>query len=179
MAQRVYEDVSGNLLLTYKTLITSPREDTKPDTQLEADVKTLFSAGEGKWGTNEKAFITIICGSSRAYCEKLFFAYARSHGKSLDKAILGEMSGDTGKALALLVTPLELVYSKKFYESMVGMGTRDSMLIRLIATQKGRGLKQINEKFLMDNQKNLYKWVESETSGDYRKILLLTLQHFA
>jgi len=179
MAKRVYDDVSGNLLLTYKTVLTSPREDTKPESQLEADVKTLFSAGEGKWGTNEKAFITIICGSSRAYCEKLFYAYAKYHGKSLDKAILSEMSGDTGKALALLVTPLEIVFSRKFYDSMVGMGTRDTMLIRLVATQKGRGLKQVNDKFLVDHQKNLHTWIDSETSGDYRKILLATIKAFS
>jgi len=62
---------------------------------------------------------------------------------------------------------------------MHGAGTKDTMLVRLIATQKGRGLKAVNNRFLMDHQKNLYKWVESETSGDYRKILLATLTHFA
>jgi hypothetical protein len=179
MATRIYNDVSGILLLTYKTLLESPREDNKSDSQLESDVKALFSAGEGKWGTNEKAFIAIIAASSRPYCEKLFFAYAKQYGKSLDRAILNEMSGDTGKALALLVTPLEMVFSKKFYDSMVGAGTKDTMLIRLVATQKGRGLKEVNNRFLMDHQKNLYKWVESETSGDYRKILLSVLAVFA
>jgi len=179
MAARVYSDVSGDLLRVYRTLLTSPREDTKPDSQIEADVKTLYTAGEGKWGTNEKAFIDIIASSSRPYCEKLFFAYAKVHGKSLDKAITNEMGGDTGKALALLVTPLDLVFSRKFYDSMHGAGTKDTMLVRLIATQKGRGLKAVNNRFLMDHQKNLNKWVESETSGDYRKILLSTLTHFA
>jgi hypothetical protein len=179
MATRVYSDVSGDLLRVYRTLLTSPRTDDKSDSQLESDVKALYAAGEGKWGTNEKAFIDIIASSSRPYCEKLFFAYAKVHGKSLDKAITNEMGGDTGKALALLVTPLDLVFSRKFYESMHGAGTKDTMLVRLIATQKGRGLKVINTRFIMDHQKNLYKWVESETSGDYRKILLSTLTHFA
>jgi len=179
MAARVYSDVSGDLLRVYRTILTSPRLDNKPNSQIESDVKTLYAAGEGKWGTNEKAFIDIICTSSRQYCEKLFFAYAKSHGKSLEKAITNEMGGDTGKALALLVTPLDMVFARKFHEAMVGMGTKDTMLIRLIATQKGRGLKAVNNRFLMDHQKNLYKWVESETSGDYRKILLATLTHFA
>jgi len=179
MGQAVYSDVSGDLLKVYRTILTSPREDTKPDSQLESDVKTLYAAGEGKWGTNEKVFIDVICTSSRAYCEKLFFAYAKVYGKSLDKAITNEMGGDTGKALALLVTPLDMVFSRKFHEAMVGIGTKDTMLIRLVATQKGRGLKCVNNRFLQDHQKNLYKWVESETSGDYRKILLSTLTHFA
>lgn len=179
MASRVYSDVSGDLLKTYRTVLTAPREDNKPDSQIESDVKALYAAGEGKWGTNEKAFIDILAGSSRPYCEKLFYAYAKVYGKSLDKAITNEMGGDTGRALALLVTPLDLVFSRKFYESMKGMGTKDTMLVRLIATQKGRGLKAVNNRFLTDNQKNLHKWVESETSGDYRKILLSTLTHFA
>ena len=179
MAARVYSDVSGDLLRTYRTILTSAREDNKPDSQIESDVKALYAAGEGKWGTNEKAFIDIIAASSRIYCEKLFFAYAKVYGKSLDKAITNEMGGDTGKALALLVTPLDLVFARKFYDSMHGAGTNDTMLVRLIATQKGRGLKAVNNRFLMDHQKNLYKWVESETSGDYRKILLSTLTNFA
>jgi len=179
MAQRIYDDVSGDLKATYRTILTSPREDTKSDTQLESDVKALFAAGEGKWGTNERAFINIICTSSRPYCEKLFFAYARQYGKSLDLAILNEMSGDTGKALALLVTPLDIVFAKKFYDSMKGAGTKDTMLVRLVCTQKGRGLKQVNERFLMDHKKTLLEWVKSETSGDYRKTLVKVLEVFS
>ena len=169
MAQRVYDDVSGDLKATYRALLTSPREDNKSPSQLESDVKALFAAGEGKWGTNEKAFINILATSSRAYCEQLFYAYATSYGKSLDKAITNEMGGDTGRALALLVTPLDMVFARKFYESMVGMGTKDTMLVRLVVTQKGRGLREINNRFLSEHQKTLAKWVESETSGDYKR----------
>jgi len=178
MAQRVYDDVSGDLKATYRTILTSPREDNKSPSQLESDVKALFAAGEGKWGTNEKAFINIICTSSRNYCEQMYYAYAKLYGRSLDKAITNEMGGDTGRALALLVTPLDMVFAKKFYDSMVGAGTKDTMLIRLVATQKGRGLREINNRFLMDHQKTLSKWVESECSGDYRKILLKVLNTF-
>jgi len=178
MAQRVYDDVSGDLKATYRTLLTSPREDNKSASQLESDVKALFAAGEGKWGTNEKAFINIIATSSRPYCEQMFYAYAKLYGKSLDKAITNEMGGDTGRALALLVTPLDMVFSRKFYESMVGAGTKDTMLIRLVATQKGRGLREVNNRFLLEHQKTLAKWVESETSGDYKKTLLKVLNTF-
>jgi len=178
MAQRVYDDVSGDLKATYRTLLTSPREDNKSASQLESDVKALFAAGEGKWGTNEKAFINIIATSSRPYCEQMFYAYAKVYGKSLDKAITNEMGGYTGRALALLVTPLDMVFSRKFHESMVGAGTKDTMLIRLVATQKGRGLREINNRFLLEHQKTLAKWVESETSGDYKKTLLKVLNTF-
>jgi len=178
MATRVYEDTSGDLKNTYRTLLTSPREDNKSPSQLESDVKALFNAGEGKWGTNEKAFIQIICTSSRQYCEQMFYAYAKQYGKSLDKAITNEMGGDTGRALALLVTPLDIVYARKFYESMKGAGTKDTMLVRLITTQKGRGLREINTRFLSEHQKTLTKWVESECSGDYKKILVKVLTTF-
>jgi len=178
MAEAVYDDVSGDLKATYRTLLTSPREDNKSASQLESDVKALFAAGEGKWGTNERAFINIIATSSRQYCEQMFFAYAKLYGKSLDRAITNEMGGDTGKALALLVTPLDMVFARKFHESMVGAGTKDTMLIRLVVTQKGRGLPAINNRFLLEHQKTLAKWVESETSGDYRKILLKVLNTF-
>jgi hypothetical protein len=177
MTARVLDDVGGDLKRLYKMLLTSPRENNKPDTQLQADVQTLFSAGEGKWGTNEQAFINVICGSSRQYCEKLFYAYARLHGKSLDRAILNEIGGDTGRTLAMLVTPLEFIYAKKFHESMAGGGTKDHMLIRLVVTQR-RGLKAVGDKFLQENQKTLAKWVESECSGDYKKALLRVLHAY-
>jgi len=178
MASRIYDDVSGDLKATYRTLLTSPREDNKSPSQLESDVKALFAAGEGKWGTNEKAFINIICTSSRQYCEQMFYAYAKLYGRSLDKAITNEMGGDTGRALALLVTPLDIVFSKKFYDSMVGAGTKDTMLVRLVVTQKGRGLREVNNRFLSERQKTLCKWVESECSGDYKKILVKVLNTF-
>jgi len=178
IVKRVLEEVSGDLKNLYKTVLTAPREDTKPESQIPDDIKTLFEAGEGKWGTNEAAFISIIGGSSRPYCEKLFYAYARAHGKSLDSVIHSEMGGNLGKALAMLVTPLEIVFTRKFKDSMEGAGTKDTKLIRLVATQKDRGLRAINATFLQDNGKTLAAWVESECSGDYKRILIKVINSF-
>jgi hypothetical protein len=180
MEQRVYSELSGDLKLIYTTILgpNGRMGPVKDDAACDVDIQTLFAAGEGRWGTNEKAFINMIAGNSRGYCEKLFYAYANSRGKSLDRAIKNEMGGDVGKALMWLVTPLEIAYANKFHESMKGMGTSDSNLIRLIATNKQRGLREVNNRFLSDHQKNLARWVKDETSGDYRATLIKTLETF-
>jgi len=138
-----------------------------------ADVEALHKAGPGKWfGTDEEQFINIIAMSSREHVHKVYFAYAEKYGKSLDAMIRDEMGSDLGKAFANLATPAHVLFADKILKSMKGLGTADQDLIRLITTQRGRHLKAAGKYFLEVNRKTISKWIEGDTSGDYRHILL-------
>ena len=62
----------------------------------------LHATGEGKWGTNEEAFIDIICGYSPRYLNALNEYYAKKHGNTLVHAVHKEMGGHLEKGLKAL-----------------------------------------------------------------------------
>lgn len=165
----IEDDTSGDLQKLYNITITGKRAD---DGNVEEDVQALFKAGEDRVGTNEGVFIRIIGGHSRAYVEKLYWAYADAHGKALDAVIESEFSGNTKKALVALVTPLDIYFSKKLHKAMAGAGTDMEALIRLVCTQRGRALKAISNRFVQDYKKTLKAWIADECSGDIKKILI-------
>lgn len=174
----ILADVGG----LYKTLLGLVLQDppAKPDSQIAADVQALYNAGEGRTGADHNAFVNIIGKSSRQYNEKLYWAYANKYGKTLDLAIQSEFltSLDAAAALKILVTPLEVFWSKRIHSAMAGAGTDDKTLIRATATQKGRGLKQVNARFLQDYHTTIGAWVLKECSGSYLKIMQAVYQNF-
>ncbi|MCL7034771.1 hypothetical protein MKW94_021612, partial [Papaver nudicaule] len=79
------------LLLAY--INTTRYEGFEVDrTTVERDAKALFKAGEKKLGTDEKTFIHIFTGGSRAHLAAVSAAYRNSYG-SLKNAVKSEMSG--------------------------------------------------------------------------------------
>ena len=53
-----------------------------------------------------------------------------------------------------------------------GLGTNDSVLMRVIISRAEVDLKEIKDKFQQITNESLAKMVEGETSGDYKKAML-------
>lgn len=171
-------DVSGDLQKLFLKLLSHQRsEDGTED--IAEDVQYLYDAGEGKVGSDDGVFIRMLAGHTREYCEKLYDAYATTHGKALDAVIKDEISGSTGKCLAALVTPLDQYFSLALHTSMAGAGTRDKDLIRLIVSQRTTNLKAAAARFLSDYKKTLKVWVEDECGGNYERLLVALCENFA
>jgi len=146
MLEDIKDDTSGHLRTVYIALLSGPRNRVG---SVEQDVDELFKAGEDKWGTDEAKFIEIICHSTRAHCEDVFHAYAAKHKKSLDYVIHDEMgglvvasTGHAGRAMAILVTPLPIVFSSKILKYVKPFNPKHADdLIRIIVTQRCKNLK--------------------------------------
>ncbi|NXH12220.1 ANXA7 protein, partial [Bucco capensis] len=63
-------------------------------------------------------------------------------------------------------------FAERLYNSMKGAGTDDSTLIRIIVTRSEIDLVQIKQMFTQMYQKTLATMISSDTSGDYRRLLL-------
>jgi hypothetical protein len=172
LADDVKADVSGDFGKMCLACLDPMRGSRKCD--VAADMTALYGAGEGKMGTNEAKFIEILVGSPRDHCEAIFAAYGAKYGKSLDVVIKDEMGGCLGRGLALLVTPLGVIFSERIMAAMKGAGTADVDLIRFITTNRGR-LAPIGKRFLEVYKKSISACITDETSGDYRKALLKLL----
>ncbi|NXE53330.1 ANXA7 protein, partial [Dromaius novaehollandiae] len=63
-------------------------------------------------------------------------------------------------------------FAERLYHSMKGAGTDDSTLIRIVVTRSEIDLVQIKQMFTQMYQKTLAAMIASDTSGDYRRLLL-------
>jgi len=58
----------------------------------EEAAEHLFNKGEGQWGTNEEAFIELLCACSSKQSKAIAEAYESKYDKSLAGAIKSESS---------------------------------------------------------------------------------------
>lgn len=142
----------------------------------ELDADALYSAGEGKWGTDENVFVRIFGARTRQQLRLVNDAYQAKYGHSLQKAVKKEFSGALMWALFLLVEPPEEYFATRLYEAMKGMGCDNDTLIQIIAMRKDRDLSLINGVYVREHGKTLLKAVESEVSGDFKKLLVALLE---
>jgi hypothetical protein len=169
--KEVAEDVSGDYGKLLHTVLVSkrPMPDAK---QMSEDVIALYRAGEDRIGTDEDVFIRIIGGYCRPYVEQLSILYKNKYGSDLITVIDNETSFNFRKALLALVTPIHEWYAHKLLLSMDRPGTADKSLIRIMVSQKDRYLPDIIKVFDSKNKRNLAAWLDDETSGDYKRMLL-------
>jgi len=169
-------ETSGDFRRILVSLASAGRETKPVDEDLAVqEAKDLYNAGEGKWGTDEGTFNRIFANRSFPQLRATFLAYKKQTGQNMDAVIEKEMSGNLKMAFLTLVRfimdPLTY-YAEVLYYSMKGLGTDDETLIRTILARCEIDLGLIKKRFEKLHQKTLDKAVKSETSGDYRKIML-------
>lgn len=118
----------------------------------------------------------ILNTRSENHLRAVFIAYQKAFNTPFEKVIKSEFSGDLNKSLVALVRSIEnrpKFLAERFERSMAGMGTRDEMLIRLtVRCREPNLMTSIKHAYQSIYGKSLFKRVEGETSGDYRKLLL-------
>ncbi|XP_057648168.1 annexin A13 [Chionomys nivalis] len=173
-------DTSGTLRKILVSVLQANRdEEGTVDKDLAGqDAKDLYDAGEGRWGTDELAFNEVLAKRSYKQLRATFQAYQILIGKDIEEAIEEETSGDLKKAYLTIVRcakDLEGYFADLLYKAMKGMGTDEKTLIRIIVTRAEVDLQGIKAKFQEKYQKSLSDMVRSDTSGDFKKLLVALL----
>jgi len=172
----IKSEVGGDLGRILYAVASAGREDKEPDIVLaRADAKSLYDAGEGKWGTDEKIFNNIFANRSYAHLRLIFLCYRQLAGKLIFEAIESELKGTLQSAfltIAQYVMDPITYYSEVLFHSMKGIGTNDARLIRTILSRCEVDLGTVKVRFQKLHQKSLDKAIKKEVSGDYEKILL-------
>ncbi|NXU62387.1 ANX13 protein, partial [Horornis vulcanius] len=170
-----------NIKEAYKRLFDRDLEsDVKSDTSgsLRKILVMLLEAGEGRWGTEELAFNVVLAKRSYSQLRATFEAYEKVCGKDIEESIKSETSGDLEKAYLTLVSCAKDCpgyFATLLHKSMKGAGTDEETLIRILVTRAESDLPAIKEKFQQMYKKPLAEAVRSDTSGDFRKLLLAIL----
>uniref|UniRef100_A0A8C9VBC9 Annexin n=1 Tax=Scleropages formosus TaxID=113540 RepID=A0A8C9VBC9_SCLFO len=145
------------------------------EVQAMKDAKDIFEAGEGRWGTDEAAFLTVLCVRNRKHLLRVFEAYKSISGRDIEDSIKREMSGnleDIFLAIVQCIKNKPAFFAEQLYKSMKGMGTTDSILIRIMVSRAEIDMIDIKMEFAKKYGKTLHSFIKGDTSGDYRAILL-------
>ena len=138
------------------------------------DAAALYQAGEGKWGTDEATFNRVFATRSPADLALINQYYKQHSGKGLLGAIDSEFSGDTKELLDTIVRsnvdPYGY-YAGRIHESVAGLGTNDSRLIRNICARHAVDMPYIKQAYLRDYGKDMLTDIQGDTSGHYRQVL--------
>uniref|UniRef100_A0A674AU35 Annexin n=1 Tax=Salmo trutta TaxID=8032 RepID=A0A674AU35_SALTR len=148
-------DTSGHFRRLLISLAQGNRDEreTVDISVAKQDAQALYAAGENKVGTDESKFNAILCSRSKSHLRAVFHEYQQMCGRDLEKSIDREMSGD-----------LE--------SGMVGAGTKDKTLIRIMVTRSEVDMLDIRQEYVKNYGKSLYTDISGDTSGDYKKLLL-------
>ncbi|KAK9532621.1 hypothetical protein VZT92_009996 [Zoarces viviparus] len=170
-------DTSGMFQRVLVSLLTAGRDesDKVDEAQAVLDAKDIYEAGEARWGTDEVKFLTVLCVRNRNHLLRVFEEYQKISGRDIEDSIKREMSGcleDVFLAIVKCIRDKPAFFAERLYKSMKGLGTTDSVLIRIMVARAEIDMLDIKAQFLKMYGKTLYSFIKGDTSGDYRTILL-------
>ncbi|NP_001290776.1 annexin A4 [Esox lucius] len=170
-------DTSGMFKRVLVSLATAGRDesDTVNEAQAVQDAKDIYAAGEARWGTDEVKFLTVLCVRNRNHLLRVFQEYKKISGREIEDSIKREMSGTLEEVFLAIVKCLRNkpgFFAERLYKSMKGLGTTDTVLIRIMVARAEIDMLDIKAEFLKAYGKTLHSFIKGDTSGDYRKILL-------
>mmetsp|Transcript_35348 Transcript_35348/g.84481 ORF Transcript_35348/g.84481 Transcript_35348/m.84481 type:complete len:251 (+) Transcript_35348:3-755(+) len=142
----------------------------------EAAAEHLHNKGEGQWGTNEEAFIELLCACSPKQSKAIAEAYENKYDKSLAGMIKSEFSAVfdpnlRNALLALLQEPDEW-YAYRLKKAFKGLGTADRTVCRILGCADKQGALKIAAAFERKYAKPLRSMIKSECSGDYKRLAI-------
>lgn len=170
-------DTSGDFKRLLISLVQGNRDESSaPDAnQAAADAQALYKAGEGKIGTDESKFNQILATRSFPQLKLIFDEYKKISKRDLIQAIDSEMSGWVKDGMIAVVKSAidrPAYFAERLYLSMKGAGTDDRTLIRVMLTRCEIDMVEIKEAFQKKYGKTLAKFIDEDTSGDYKRALL-------
>ncbi|XP_030059333.1 annexin A7 [Microcaecilia unicolor] len=173
----IRHDTSGH----FERLLVSMCQGNRDESQTvnlqmaQLDAQRLYQAGEGKLGTDESSFNLVLASRSFPQLKATVEAYFKIANRDLLSSIGREFSGyieDGLKAVVQCALNRPAFLAERLYHAMKGAGTDDSTLVRIITTRSEIDLVQIKQAFTQMYQKTLPSMIASDTSGDYRRLLV-------
>jgi hypothetical protein len=141
----------------------------------ENDAIILRNAMKGA-GTDEEAIIRVTASKNNAERQEIRKAYKASFGRDLLDDLKDDLGGNFKKVVtAMYLTPVEYD-TTELRKAMEGMGTDEDSVSEIIGSRSNYRLNEIKNLYKLKYNEDLEKRIQSETSGDYRALLISLLQ---
>jgi hypothetical protein len=173
----IKSETSGNYEKILVTLLNTPRPPPNAVDPARAmtDAETFYRAGEGRLGTDERTYMTIVAQNSREQLLLIDQNYRRTHPKGMEHAIKSETSGRFRDTMLACITPPDLYFATRVKEAVDGAGTNDLTLITAFVANERAQLQMIARAYQARYGKPMSKRVADDVSGDYKRILMALL----
>jgi len=177
LEQALVGETSGYFKRLLVSLCNAGRDESMQvdPARAKKSAQDLLQAGVKKWGTDEATFNAVLCAQNYAQLQTVFEEYRKMAGHDIEQAIKGEFSGDVEDGLMAVVKSAKnppAFFAERAYLSMVGMGTNDRALIRVIVSRCEKDMVQIKQEFQRLYGKTLDGFIAGDTSGKYKEGLI-------
>uniref|UniRef100_A0A8C1HV72 Annexin n=1 Tax=Cyprinus carpio carpio TaxID=630221 RepID=A0A8C1HV72_CYPCA len=175
----IASETSGHFKRILISLAQGTREEDPADMARaleDAQVSELADACNADSGDLEDRFMSILCTRSFPHLRRVFQEFVRCSNKDIEQIIKKEMSGDIKNAMFAIVRSVKnqpSYFADRLYKAMKGLGTDDRALIRIMVSRSEIDLFNIRKEFKETHDASLHEFIQGDTSGDYRKILLI------
>ncbi|XP_067103465.1 annexin A6 isoform X1 [Osmerus mordax] len=178
----IQSDTSGRFCQILVSLLQGAREEGPADFErADADAQELADACNADSDDMEIKFMSILCTRSFPHLRRVFQEFVRCSNKDIEQIIKKEMSGDVKNAMFGIVRSVKnqpSYFADRLYKAMKGLGTDDRALIRIMVSRCEIDMFNIRKEFKDTHEASLHEFIQVETmvgdtSGDYRKTLLL------
>ncbi|GBG69631.1 hypothetical protein CBR_g4461 [Chara braunii] len=143
--------------------------------------QSLYAAGPAKWGTDEGPYMDLMATEGTETVRAVFREYETLYGQSLftvmDKEFRGGLEKDLLTLGKFVVEPAK-AFADMIHKGCKGLGTDEEQLIRAIIARKDIDLREIKDVYEAQHG-SLIDTVRSETSGDFRNLLLAVIDSVA
>lgn len=178
LVKDVEDDTSGHFKDLLVSLISGKRsKNNSPDyNSCKKDATALAYAFEHKNEEAQQKIITeIFTLRSKKELEVIISSYSKAAGKDILKGIQAYFGGDVYRTLEgiiyAILSPSEY-YAKRINESIVGLGTDDTSLVRVLVTRFGIDLHEIKQYYRQNYKTEISTDIKGDTSGSYQKLLV-------
>ncbi|XP_029439204.1 annexin A6 isoform X2 [Rhinatrema bivittatum] len=169
-------DTSGHFKRILVSLAQGNRNEGEEDqAAAQEDAKQISDTGSSDSESIETRFMSILCTRSFPHLRRVFQEYVKQTNHDVEHTIKKEMSGDVKDALVAIVRSIKnkpAFFAERLYKSMKGAGTDERTLTRIMVSRSEIDLLNIRHMFKEMFEKSLHHCIQSDTSGDYRKVLL-------
>ncbi|CAM9371518.1 unnamed protein product [Ascophyllum nodosum] len=153
------------------------------------DVEVVRRSTKGL-GTDEAHLINTLCNRTKKQLDAVDLLYHKTYESSLLKVVSNDLSGHFGKMMKYSLMETDAFGTEVFtlatkdmgmdmdtdMPMLPGLGTKDHVLIDLANTNTNAQLAAIKKKWEAKNNKSMLDCLNSELSGNARKILVMLLR---
>ncbi|XP_030044311.1 annexin A2 [Microcaecilia unicolor] len=161
--------LEGNQSASHQHALGTVRASTNFDA--EKDAAAIETAIKTK-GVDEVTIINILTNRSIDQRQDIAFAYQRRTKKDLPSALKGALSGHLEAVMLGLMKTHPQYDASELKSSMKGLGTDEDSLIEIICSRTNQELYEINRAYREMYKTELEKDIVSDTSGDFRKLMV-------
>ncbi|OWK07967.1 hypothetical protein Celaphus_00008375, partial [Cervus elaphus hippelaphus] len=103
-------------------------------------------------------------------------SFKAQFGKDLIETLKSELSGKFERLIIALMYPPYRYEAKELYDAMKGIGTKEGVIIEILASRTKNQLQEIMKAYEEDYGSNLEEDIKADTSGYLERILVCLLQ---